>query len=91
MFDIGFWELVTLAAIALLIVGPERIPKVARDTGQLIGRCRRFINNARHELERELELEEVSELNDGIKHVEKLMQEAPDRLMSTDDPKNTSD
>ena len=91
MFDIGFWELITLAAIALLIVGPEQIPKVARDAGQLIGRCRRFINNARNELERELELEEANQLNDSIKHVEKLMQEAPDRIMSADQSNKSSD
>ena len=81
MFDIGFWELITLAAITLLIVGPERLPKVAKDAGNLIAKVRRFIHNTRLELEKELNVDEHNELKESIEHVDKLMREAPDRLL----------
>lgn len=82
MFDIGFWELVALAVIALLIVGPEQLPKVARDTGRLVAKVRHFIQNTRRELEKELNLDEHGDLQKSIDKVEKLMHEAPDRLLS---------
>ena len=82
MFDIGFWELVTLAILALLIVGPEKLPKVARDAGHIIGKVRRFIHDARLELERELDDSPHQELKKSIDHVEQLMKEAPDRILA---------
>ncbi len=81
MFDIGFWELVTLAIIALLIVGPERLPQVAKDAGRFIHRLKRFIHNTRRELEKELELDEMTELQQNIDHVENLMKQAPDQMI----------
>lgn len=87
MFDIGFWELVTLAVITLLIVGPERLPKVARDAGKLTARIRRFINHTRLELERELDIEERRDLQQSIDHVDRLMKDAPDRLLNGEENK----
>lgn len=81
MFDIGFWELVTLAIITLLIVGPERLPIVAKDAGRLINRFKRFIDQARHDIQKELKLDEMTELQKNIDHVEELMQKAPDQMM----------
>lgn len=81
MFDIGFWELVIIALVALVIVGPERLPKLAQDAGRLIRKARSFIQSAKREVEKELELDQLNDLNESIHHVEGLMQEAPDRFM----------
>jgi len=59
MFDVGFSELVLLFLIGLLILGPERLPKVASQIGRWVGRARRTANQLRHQLEREIALNEV--------------------------------
>jgi sec-independent protein translocase protein TatB len=60
MFDIGFWELVLLFVIGLLVLGPQRLPKVAADLGKWVGRARRTANELRRQLEREIELSEIT-------------------------------
>lgn len=62
MFDIGFWELALIAIIALLVLGPERLPGAARTAGRLIARAKRVVGNLRSEIERELDLSELNEL-----------------------------
>ncbi|MDH5409282.1 MAG: Sec-independent protein translocase protein TatB, partial [Gammaproteobacteria bacterium] len=47
MFDIGFWELAIIAVVGLLVIGPERLPGVARTAGMWIGRTRRFITTVK--------------------------------------------
>ncbi len=59
MFDIGFWELCLIAVVALLILGPERLPIAARTAGLWIGRARRMIGNVKSEIDRELQLDEI--------------------------------
>lgn len=59
MFDFGFWELVVVLVVALLVVGPERLPQVARTAGLWIGRLRRMADGMREEIRRELEAEEL--------------------------------
>ncbi len=59
MFDVGFSELVLLFVIGLLILGPERLPKVASQIGRWVGRARRTANQLRHQLEREMALNEI--------------------------------
>lgn len=81
MFDIGFWELITIALITLIMVRPERLPKFAKDAGKFLGNLRSFIHNAKKELVKELKVEEINELQNSINHVDNLMKEAPDRIM----------
>lgn len=59
MFDIGFWELALIAVVALLVVGPERLPAFARALGVWVGRLRRFVSQVRDDVERELRAEEL--------------------------------
>lgn len=90
MFDIGFWELIALAVITLLIVGPEQLPRVARDAGRLVSKLRHFIQYTRRELEKELNLDDNGDLRKSIDKVEELMQEAPDRIYSSQQEKSDS-
>ncbi len=59
MFDIGFTELLVIFVVALLVVGPERLPVVARKVGLYIGKMRRSFQSIKDEVEQELEIEAV--------------------------------
>jgi len=59
MFDVGFWELVFIAIIALLVVGPERMPKIARTAGLWLGKMRGFVSSVKQDIDRELAAEEL--------------------------------
>lgn len=61
MFDIGFSELLLVAVIALLVLGPERLPKAARTVGLVIGKIKRSISGLQEELERQVRAEELKE------------------------------
>jgi len=63
MFDIGFWELVTLFVVALLILGPEKLPRVANTLGRWVGQGRTVIRNLRRQMNVELALKEEEERN----------------------------
>lgn len=78
MFDIGFWELMTVAVVALLVVGPERLPQLARDAGRWVRAIRRFINQTRYEIERELDFDADKELERKIGELGRLSRFAPD-------------
>ena len=62
MFDIGFSELMVIAVVALIVIGPERLPKVARTLGHLFGRMQRYVNDVKADISREMELEELKKL-----------------------------
>ena len=61
MFDVGFSELVLIALVALLVFGPERLPKLVRETSFWIRKIRGAVTSARSEIERELQLAELRE------------------------------
>lgn len=62
MFDIAFSELLLIMVVALLVIGPERLPKVARTLGQWYGRARRYVNHVKSDLERDMAIEEFQKL-----------------------------
>lgn len=64
MFDWGFWELVIIAVVALVVIGPERLPKVARIAGLWIGRARRTLSSVQDEIRRELKADELKAILD---------------------------
>lgn len=73
MFDIGFWELCLIGVIALLILGPERLPKVARTAGFWAGRARRFMAEVKSDIDAEIrrdELESLRQVGEDIKRVQ---------------------
>jgi len=59
MFDIGFSELMLVAVVALVVIGPERLPAVARTLGHLFGRLQRYVNDVKADISREIELDEL--------------------------------
>jgi len=66
MFDISFGELILAGAVALVVIGPEKLPKVARTAGMLFGRAQRMAAGFRADLERELQASEIAELQKKI-------------------------
>ena len=90
MFDIGFWELVIIALVALIIIGPEHLPRLARDAGRIVRKTRNFINGAKREIEKELKLDQINDLDESINHLDGLLKEAPDRIIQ-DEIKNSNE
>ncbi|HHA19580.1 MAG TPA: twin-arginine translocase subunit TatB [Methylophaga sp.] len=85
MFDIGFWELLLIAVVALVVVGPERLPKLVRVAGLWVGKANASIQSVRSEISRELRAEELKQaLNKPV--------DLPDinDIMSSDPKKETS-
>lgn len=66
MFDIGFSELMVIAVVALIVIGPERLPKVARTVGLLFGRMQRYVNDVKADINREMALDELRKLQANI-------------------------
>ncbi|MFZ2268524.1 MAG: Sec-independent protein translocase protein TatB [Azonexus sp.] len=66
MFDIGFSELIVIAIVALVVIGPERLPKVARTIGLLLGRAQRYVNDVKSDINREMQLDELKKLQTQV-------------------------
>ncbi len=66
MFDIGFSELVVIGLVALIVIGPERLPRVARTIGHLAGRLQRYVSDVKADINREVELEELRKMKDSV-------------------------
>lgn len=62
MFDIGFFELVLVGVVALLVIGPERLPGVARKAGLWVGRMRGFVSSVKEDIDQELKTEELKRI-----------------------------
>jgi len=66
MFDIGFSELMVIALVALIVIGPERLPRVARTLGHLAGRLQRYVADVKADINREVELDELRKMRDSM-------------------------
>ncbi|TAM83756.1 MAG: twin-arginine translocase subunit TatB [Candidimonas sp.] len=66
MFDVSFTELLLIGIIALIVIGPERLPGVARTIGHLVGRAQRYVNEVKADIQREVDLSEITNLKDQI-------------------------
>ena len=93
MFDVSFSELMIIAIVALVVIGPERLPKVARTAGLLFGRLQRYVNDVKSDISREIQLDELKRLqadmqesarsfersiHNGIQSVEQSVQQTVD-------------
>ena len=88
MFDIGFWELVIISIVALLVVGPDKMPGLVRDIGRWVRATKRFIMQTRYDIEQELNLDQEKKLMENIKNIDHLMDIAPDREQKKDSASN---
>lgn len=66
MFDFGFSELVVIGVVLLIVVGPERLPKVARTAGHLLGRLQRYVSDVKTDIQREMQLDELKKLQQQV-------------------------
>ncbi len=77
MFDIGFSEMIVIAIVALVVIGPERLPRVARTAGLLLGRLQRYVSDVKSDINREIQLDELkklqSEIRDSARSVEQSL------------------
>ena len=76
MFDIGFTELMVIALVALIVIGPERLPRVARTLGALFGRAQRYVNDVKSDIQREVDLDELKDIRSTFQDAAKSVQES---------------
>ena len=67
MFDIGFTELMVIGVVALIVIGPERLPKVARTAGHLYGRMQRYVSTVKADISNEIQLDELRKAGQSFK------------------------
>lgn len=96
MFDVGFWEILLILVLALVVIGPERLPGAARKAGFFVGKARRYIEGVRSEVESELDVGEfkrmlhnqevqINELQQQLKAgVDEVKSDMPDNITSSD-------
>ena len=86
MFDIGFSEIVVIGVVALIVIGPERLPKTARTVGLLFGRLQRYVNDVKADISREIELDELrrlkSEMHGAAQDLEQSVKSAANDVAS---------
>jgi len=86
MFDVSFTELLLVALVALLVLGPQRLPEVARGAGRMLGRLRGFVANVKQDLDRELHTHELSELRrlkEELEQTKQTFEESSHRLLNS--------
>lgn len=66
MFDIGFSELLLIGVVALVVIGPERLPGLARTAGHLLGRLQRYVNTVKTDIHREIQIEELKKIETDL-------------------------
>ncbi len=67
MFDVGISEMMVIAVVALIVLGPEKLPKVARTMGHLVGRAQRYVNQVKQDINREMEVAELKKMQDEFR------------------------
>ena len=94
MFDVGFSELIVIALVALIVIGPERLPRVARTLGALLGRAQRYVNDVKADIQREVDLDELksirSTFQDAAKSIEQSVSQVGGELHAAGESLNQS-
>jgi sec-independent protein translocase protein TatB len=86
MFDIGFSELVVIGIVALIVIGPERLPKVARTAGHLYGRLQRYVSTVKSDISQEIQLDEIRRAGQSFKEsIESAASDVGQRATVVDD------
>ncbi len=82
MFDIGFWELMLMGVVALLVVGPERLPRLAYTAGKWLGKGRSMLSAVKSEIDKEVKAEELKEILEKQKRQMNPIQDVIDETSS---------
>ncbi|GJL71060.1 MAG: Sec-independent protein translocase protein TatB [Nitrosomonas sp.] len=94
MFDIGFIEIMIVSMVALIVIGPERLPHVARTAGHLLGRLRHYVSSVKNDIQNEIRLEELRSMHASIKEttdsIENSVRQEVDQLKSMTETGNTA-
>ena len=86
MFDIGFTELLVIGVVALIVIGPERLPKVARTAGHLYGRMQRYVSSVKSDISHEIQLDEMRRVGQSFKEsVESVSSDVQQQATVVDD------
>lgn len=89
MFDISFAEMIIIFIVALIVIGPERLPRVARTMGHLLGRARRYVDNVKSDIQHEIELDELKRLKNSVQEtthsIEQSLKQEFDQIQTTTD------
>jgi sec-independent protein translocase protein TatB len=86
MFDIGFTELLVIGVVALIVIGPERLPKVARTAGHLYGRLQRYVSSVKSDISHEIQLDEMRRMGQSLKEqVESVATDVQQQATVVDD------
>jgi sec-independent protein translocase protein TatB len=83
MFDVGFSELLLIAVVALIVIGPERLPKVARTAGHLLGRLQRYVNDVKSDINREMQVEDLKKLQQQVADQAKSMEQSVSQQLTS--------
>jgi len=75
MFDLGFSQLVLIAVVLLVVVGPERLPRVARTVGHLFGRMQRYVSDVKADIQREIQIDELKKFQQEAQALEQSLYE----------------
>lgn len=79
MFDVSFTELLVIGLVALVVIGPERLPGVARTLGHLLGRLNRYVNGVKADIQREMHLDEMRKLRDEMEQQARQIEQSVTR------------
>ncbi len=74
MFDIAFTELMVIGLVALIVIGPEKLPRMARTVGHLAGKLQRYVSDVKADISREIELEDLRKMRDSMQQAATEMQ-----------------
>lgn len=85
MFDFSFSELMVVLVVALVVIGPERLPKVARTLGHLYGRAQRYVNGVKADISRDMAIEEYRQLQQQVQAEAKALEQSVKNAAQTVD------
>ena len=83
MFDVSFTEMLVIGVVALIVIGPERLPKVARTVGLLLGRVQRYVRDVKSDISREMQLDELKKMQQQVADEAKNMETSVSQQMTS--------
>jgi sec-independent protein translocase protein TatB len=76
MLDISFFQILIIALVAMIVIGPERLPKTVRTLGHLLGRAQRYVSEIKSDIQREMELEELRKVQQSVQNIGKDIEQS---------------